>query len=257
VPSIGGELGPAVATLVTDYEDAGLHTVGVFVTTDCDEPLAAFNADVVLPTASLYKLFVLWQVQREIAAGHLDDDTALVLSAENDDSAEDGYRLGEYGQAITVAEARTLMITRSNNTAAWMLAQAVGWGAIDRMLIANDFAHSRAAEGVSTPREIARFFDGLLDHTLDPRLSAADYALMLDLLKGQEVNYLLSAGLPSGTVFAHKTGNLPGVLNDAGIVYLPDGRTITLAVLTTGDEGAGQALMHDLAALVWRRCVGP
>src|SRR5205085_9377039 len=102
----------------------GLATVGVLVTDGCEEPLAAFNANVVLPTASLYKLFVLWKVQREIAAGNLREDTALVLSADNDDSAEDGYQLGDYGEAITVAEARMLMIERSNNTAAWALAQA-------------------------------------------------------------------------------------------------------------------------------------
>lgn len=256
-PSIGGDLGPTVAALISGYEDVGLAVAGVLVTVDCGEPLVAFNADVVLPTASLYKLFVLWQVQREIGAGRLSDDTVLLLTPENDDSEDDGYQLGEYGEGITVAEARELMIARSNNTAAWVLAQTVGWGAIDELLMANGFDSSRAAEGVTTPREIARFFDSLLTQTLDPKLGAADYALMLDLLARQEVNYLLSTGLPSDVPFAHKTGSLPGITNDAGIVTLPDGRTLTIVALLTGDEGASQALMYDLAVLVWAYVAGP
>jgi Beta-lactamase enzyme family len=42
---------------------------------------------------------------------------------------------------------------------------------------------------------------------------------MLTLLEAQQENDRLPAKLPSGTVVAHKTGELDGVRNDAGIIH--------------------------------------
>ena len=39
--------------------------------------------------------------------------------------------------------------------------------------------------------------------------------------------------LPEGTVVAHKTGTVGGTLNDVGIVTLPDGRRVVVAVFIT------------------------
>src|SRR5207247_7755274 len=93
------------------------------------------------------------------------------------------------GSTITVDEARYLMITESNNTAAWALAYAIGWGNIEETLRANGFAQSRVVgEQVTTPQEITRYFEGLVAGTLDPQLGPDDYALMLDPLKEQTRN---------------------------------------------------------------------
>jgi beta-lactamase class A len=237
--------------LIDDYQRRGQGVAGVAITQDGGLPVIALCADRTFATASLYKLFVLWGVQRAIAAGDLADDTLLTFLAEDDDSEEDGYLLWTYGEQISVAELRDLMITTSNNSAAWVLARTVGWGTIDALLRERGFEISRAANGVSTPIEIARFFDELVAGTLDPSLRPADYALMLELLGDQQINGYLSAGFPPGTDFAHKTGNLPGIVNDAGILTLPSGRVVTLVVLAEGDEWASFALMEELAALVW------
>lgn len=248
-PDCGPTLEVCLAALVGDYEASGL--AGVVVTEGDGVPVAALHADRPFATASLYKLFVLWGVQRAIVAGELDDDTLLTFTAEDDNSEDDGYLPWAIGDRVSVAEARELMITVSNNSAAWLLARTVGWEAIDELLHANGFPESRTVEGVSTPREIAAYFDGILTGTLDPQLRPADYDLMLDLLRGQLINVYLSPGFPADAVFAHKTGNLPGVVNDAGILFLPGGRTVTIAVLTEGDEAASFALLEEIAATVW------
>jgi beta-lactamase class A len=46
--------------------------------------------------------------------------------------------------------------------------------------------------------------------------------------------------LPPGARYAHKTGELEGVENDAGIVLVP-GRSFALAVLVEGDVGRAAA----------------
>lgn len=244
------ELRLGIEALVAGYAAAGSGVAGVVVAERGGATIAAVEADRVFATASLYKLFILWGVQRAIAAGDLADDTPLTFCPADDDSKEDGSVPWDYGERVTVAELREAMITASHNSAAWLLARTVGWDAVDQLLASRGFANSRAAGGVSTPREIARLLDGIERRTLDPRLRPADYAAMLALLRAQRINGYLSPGFPPQAIFAHKTGNLPGVLNDAGLL-LPDGRAITIAVMTEGDEAASLALMREVAALVW------
>ncbi len=245
-----------IQALLADYSADGVGVAGVVIAADGAEAVA-LHGDRVFATASLYKLFVLWGVQRAIADGDLAGNTLLTFLPEDDDSAEDGDLPWAYGEQISVAELRQVMITTSNNSATWILARTVGWWQIDQLLQANGFHQSRTADGVSTPREIARFFDGLLNQTLDPRLRSGDYATMLDLLLAQEVNSYLSPGFPPSAVFAHKTGNLPGIINDAGILYLPDGRTVTIVVMAEGDEAASFELLREIAAAVWAYYVDP
>ncbi len=65
-------------------------------------------------------------------------------------------------------------------------------------------------------------------------LSAESRALVLDLLLGQRIESRVSVPPPPGARYAHKTGELEGVENDAGLVLLP-GRTFALAALVRGD----------------------
>jgi beta-lactamase class A len=95
-----------------------------------------------------------------------------------------------------------------------------------------------------------------VNETLDPDLDAADYALMRGLFADQRIGAYLSAGLPGDATFAHKTGNLVGVLHDAGVLSLADGRVIYVTVLTEGDYQASQAFLRDLALTLTRALGG-
>ncbi len=246
-------MGKGLARLLAQYAAGGGGRIGLLIEDDRGREVARVNPDQPFGSASLYKLFVLWQVQVEIRAGRLAEDTPLTLTADTDDEAEDGYALGAYGDTITVAEARRLMITGSNNTAAWLLARQVGWATIEGTLRANGFPVSETAtRTVTTAREVTTFFERVVAGDFDPRLGPGDYTLMLALLEAQQLNDLLPAGLPAGTIVAHKTGSLDGLLHDAGVVLLPDGRTFYVTVLTEGEYGAGQALIREVARLLSR-----
>lgn len=252
-------LGHDLDALLARYTAQGLGRAAIVVADQRTGVDLAIAPDQVFPAASLYKLIVLWKVQLEIRAGHLADDTPLELTADNDDSADDGYQLGPYGSTISVADARRLMITQSNNTAAWALVGAVGgWAAVDPLPRERGLAHTALLpEPTTTAADVTRFFRGLLARDLDPDLAPADYDLMLALLQAQEVNTFLPTGLPAGTPFAHKTGELDDVVHDAGILLLPGGRAIYLTVLTQGDYDVCVQFMHDVAQLAWQALAAP
>jgi beta-lactamase class A len=71
---------------------------------------------------------------------------------------------------------------------------------------------------------------------------------MLTLLEGQQINDRLPAYLPEGTIVAHKTGNLDGLVHDAGVIYTPSGPVVV--VIMTEDVEEWQAI--DLIATVAR-----
>ena len=70
--------------------------------------------------------------------------------------------------------------------------------------------------------------------------SAAACAGMIDILRRQQFKQRLPLYLPPKVTTAHKTGTLPGVVNDAGLIYLPNDKVCAVAVLSK--QGADRAL---------------
>ena len=64
----------------------------------------------------------------------------------------------------------------------------------------------------------------------------ADCKAMIDILKDQQFNEIIPHELPKDVVVAHKTGSITGVHHDAGIVYLPDGKSYVLVLLSKNLE---------------------
>jgi len=83
-------------------------------------------------------------------------------------------------------------------------------------------------------------------------VSAKASAEMLEILKRQQFNNRIPAGLPPGTVVAHKTGNVTGINHDAGIVYAS--RPYVLVVLTRGipDLATSSKLIADITSVIAR-----
>ena len=55
---------------------------------------------------------------------------------------------------------------------------------------------------------------------------------MIDVLKAQEFNDIIPRFLPGDVQVAHKTGSITGLHHDAGIIYLPNGETYVLVLLS-------------------------
>jgi beta-lactamase class A len=80
---------------------------------------------------------------------------------------------------------------------------------------------------ITTAADIGWLYAQLLQGlVVSPEASAE----MLALLTDQQVNDRLPAHLPEGTVVAHKTGNLDGIVHDAGVIYAPAQEVIVVVL---------------------------
>lgn len=93
--------------------------------------------------------------------------------------------------------------------------------------------------GRSTARDLGRLFAMMARGEL---VSKDASALMIDILKKQQVNDRLPRYLGDGVTIAHKTGDgQPWVANDAGIVWVR-GQPIVIVVLTGHHRGSSEDL---------------
>jgi beta-lactamase class A len=84
-------------------------------------------------------------------------------------------------------------------------------------------ARGRGRDNFSTPRETADLLVRLLAGRL---LSAPATETVLSMLRAQQLRHKLPAWLPPDAPAANKTGNMEGVENDSGILFLPSGPVI-------------------------------
>jgi beta-lactamase class A len=64
---------------------------------------------------------------------------------------------------------------------------------------------------------------------------------MIAILKDQQYNSMIPAGLPDDVVVAHKTGSITRIAHDAAIVYPPDTAPFVLVILTRGWDSGKEA----------------
>ncbi|MPZ15849.1 MAG: hypothetical protein GEU73_15745 [Chloroflexi bacterium] len=201
--------------------------------------------------ASLYKLPVMYEVFKQRELGALAFDESLVFTQRYVD-----WDLGTLDRpvdsTITIDEALEQMITISDNSSAVLLTDRVGALNINRDLLGLGLAHTRLVTDdlAMSPGDALTLLEMIArGHAVNPAASAE----MVDVMARQRVNDRLPLLLPDSTVVAHKTGNLPGVVNDVGIVYTPE-TTFIIAVLIDGtaNEQAAAEAIADLALIAYR-----
>lgn len=221
------------------------------------KPLYSHDADEPIVTASLYKLAVMAEAERRVDAGQLHYDD--VITIEDEDITEDGS-FEVAGTELTIDEALEAMITISDNGAALALWHVLGAENINATLAAagiNDF-HVFVSWGeddnIATPHAIGTLLTLMAQRKL---VSAAASDRMLARLERQQINDRLPAGLPQGVVVAHKTGNLPGLTHDAGIIFTPSGPRVVVAMTWDADEADAYAFIANVASVVYSTVLEP
>jgi beta-lactamase class A len=203
------------------------------------------------PAASIFKLEVMYEVYKQRELGALSFDETLVFTQRHVD-----FDLGTLdrgvGDPIQLAEALERMITISDNSSAVLLTDRVGALNVNRDLSGLGLEHTRllADDLVTSPYDMLTFMEMLArGEGVSPQASRE----MLQLMARQRINDRIPRLLPAGTVVAHKTGNLPGVVNDVGLVSSPD-TTFAIAVLIsdTPTEGLAAQAISEVAATAYR-----
>ncbi|WP_372670958.1 serine hydrolase [Amycolatopsis kentuckyensis] len=209
------------------------------------------DAPVVL--ASVVKVPLAYEFARQVAAGLLDPTDRVRASAAD--------RLGGSGSAgfaddvsYSLRDAALLALTVSDNTAADLLFDRVGVANV-RSLLA-ELGLSRTSV-IGPPRELLRTImedtaagvplralDPLRTSSTTPREMTALLSAMwgdpgpgaqvLAWMSAQVSWHRLTAGFPPTVAVAAKTGTMPGIRNEIGVVTYPDGAAYAVAVFTVG-----------------------
>ncbi len=171
---------------------------------------------------SLYKLWIMAEVINQIQDGVLKDDQVLSEEVASLNAtfklSEDVAELNQGTITLSVKEALKQMITISHNYAALLLSKRIKFSSVKEFLKAHDLNESLISESApqTSAQDITNFFEKLYRGELANQESSQR---MIELLKNQQLNHKLPKYLPSGTVIAHKTGEIGYFSHDAGIVY--------------------------------------
>ena len=189
------------------------------------------------------------------------DGSAYTLDPK-EDGDPDLYQ--SLGQSLPLEEMIRRMIVRSSNLATNLLIERIGAPTVNDLMrrieaydirvlrgVEDDKAYEAGMNNVTTAYDLRLVLKAIAD---GKTFSAASSAKMIDILKAQEFNEKIPAGLPPGTAVAHKTGDITGIHHDAAIVFPPGEKPYVLVVLTAGfmDEKEADRAIADISRAVWQ-----
>jgi len=235
--------------------------------------------DVSFHAASTMKIAVMIELFRQVRAGRarldeplavenefhsLVDGSPYALDAAEDSDPEVSRAMG---RTMTLGRLCEAMITRSSNLAANLLIERLGVRNIQRTVhklhadglrvlrgVEDTKAYAKGLNNTTTARALMKLLEAIGEgRVVDTGSSRA----MVDILKRQQFNEAIPAGLPPGTPVAHKTGGITKIHHDAAIVYAP--RPYVLVVLVRGldDSKQGAALIVEITRAVHRAIQAP
>jgi len=199
------------------------------------------NVDERFHAASTMKTPVLIELYKRAENTDLDLHDSILIKTEfksivdgspfsmevSEDSEKDLYR--NLNKNTTFYNLAYEMITRSSNLATNILIdyldaekvtstmRDLGADSINVLRGVEDLkAYRQGLSNTTTARDLLVIFEHLSSDTL---ISKEANKEMLDILKDQVYNDMISAKLPEGTEVAHKTGWITNVHHDSGIVY--------------------------------------
>ena len=239
---------------------------------------ASLNAEQHFPMQSVYKLPI------SMAVLHAVDDEKLAIDEQIGVTKDDFVSPGQHspirdknpnGATLTVRELIQFAISESDGTASDVLMRLAGGPETIQQYLAA--IGSKDLIVANTEKELALNWQTQYANFATP---SAAVALLRDLYEGNGVSDAnravllkfmtdstpgakrLKGLLPARTAVAHKTGTsgtqngITAATNDIGIITLPSGRHIAIAVFVSdspADEKTREAVIAKIAKAVWDR----
>jgi len=220
-----------------------------------------YQADRVMPTASLIKFPVMIEAYRQAAAGQVNLDGMLTLKNE---IKVPGSGLLTYhfsaGSSFPLRDAVRLMIAYSDNTATNMVLDAIGLGATAATMESMGYPHTKIHSkvfhretsifpkrseqfglGSTTAFEMVWLCEALYYRRL---VSSTASQAMLEHMRACDDKDKFPRFLPPGTKIAFKTGSLANTRTAAGIIECAGG---PIAICVLSSENQDQRWVPDNA----------
>ena len=239
----------------------GVMGVAILDLTDGHKYL--LHANDVFPQASSIKICVLAELYRQAQQGKLKLTDLYTVNAA--DLVPDSDIMGGLTPGVTRVTLRdlaTMMVAVSDNSATNVLIDRVGMDSVNAFLSAQGLRDTRlrrkmmdlkaAAEGrenVSSPHEMMTLLEALYRGQVLNKEMTEDFFKVLSTHKDSWI----PRKLPDDLKIANKPGELEGVRNDSGVIFV-DKRPYILCVMTTylRRERDGEEAISDISLAAWR-----
>jgi beta-lactamase class A len=251
--------------------------VGAAVTVvETGESLVALNADQRFPMQSVYKLPIAIAVLRQVDGGALKLEQKVKVEKSDFISGRQHSPIRDKnprGTELSVRDLLRFAVSESDGTASDVLMRLAGGPEV----VMKDL-RSLGVSGVmvvNTEKEFGEDQSLQYQNWAQPEsvivllrvlqegrgLSADSRALLLQFMAESTPGpKRLKGRLPAGTVVAHKTGTsgtengMTAATNDVGLVTLPDGRHLAVAVFVSdspADEQVREGVIAQIARAAW------
>ena len=146
------------------------------------------------------------------------------------------------GKQMTLFDLMNQMIISSSNLATNILIDEVGAKNVNASMqrlgayntevlrgVEDQKAYDLGLNNMTTAKDLMTILKSI---ALPLGETTQDQIAMIDVLKAQEFNDIIPRFLPGDVQVAHKTGSITGLHHDVGIIYLPNGETYVLVLLS-------------------------
>jgi len=237
--------------------------MGVAIVDLTDGHKYLLHANDVFPQASSIKICVLAELYRQAQQGKLKLTDLYTVNAADlvpDSDIMNGLTPGV--TRITLRDLATMMLAVSDNSATNVLIDRVGMENVNAFLSAQGLRDTRlrrkmmdlkaATEGrenISTPNEMAKLLQALYRGEILNKEMTDDFFKVLSTHKES----FIPRNLPEDLKIANKPGELEGVRNDSGVIFV-DKRPYVLCVMTTylRHERDGEEAISNVSLAAWR-----
>lgn len=186
------------------------------------------NGGKVVPSASIIKLFIMGKAFQLVNTGELNLNDRISINKNERVPYSILYVLDDRN-TYTIRDLITLMIIQSDNTATNQLIYMLGMENINKFIRKLGFedtilrrrmmdfdARTLGMDNYTTAHDVAKFLEFLSNGQL---ISKESCDIMLNIMKMQLDNSMMKNYLHEELIVAHKTGDLPNIKHDVGIVY--------------------------------------
>lgn len=224
------------------------------------------NVDEKFHAASTMKIPVMIELFKQASEGKLNLNDSILLKNEfksivdssfysmdvSDDSDDVVYK--QIDTKVAIKDLMYSMITVSSNLATNVLIELVNAKKVTATMrdlgaknieilrgVEDQKAYDQGLSNSTTARDLMVIMESIANYNAGLQ---KDCEAMISILMDQKFNDIIPKYLPSNIDVAHKTGSITGVHHDAAIVYLPNGRSYVLVLLSKNlkdfDKGTDQ-----------------
>ena len=253
---------------ITDI-DRGLDGVmGIAILDLTDGHKYLLHANDVFPQASSIKVCILAELFRQVQQGKLKlsdpytvNSSDLVLGSTIMGGLTPGVT------KLTLRDLATMMIGVSDNSAANVLIDRVGMDNVNAFLDSLGLTHTRlrrkmmdvkaaaaGRENISTPAEMMTLLENIYrGKVLNQELTTDFFNVLSAHNESTHADTYIPHDLPEDLKIANKSGELEGVRNDVGVIFVPK-RPYIICVMTTylRQEQDGQEAITKVSLAAWR-----